>query len=162
MTMWGNMRSDFGKGHERSRHCSRRVFPLLLLPSIAPCLRCRLLSPLSSSSLSRALFDCCVCFCHRCHCGCRPNLTPHRRQAAAAAVLQPSCRGGWFVGGCCRCQRVATARRCISLKIDALRSAASSARNDAMAKEGHVNYDVSDVSVKARAAPTTGVAVMVG
>jgi hypothetical protein len=54
-------------------------------------------------------------------------------------------------------------RRCISLKIDALRSAASSAHNDVMAKEGHINYDVSDVSVKARAAaPTTGVAVMVG
>ena len=48
------------------------------------------------------------------------------------------------------------------LKIDALRSAASSAHNNAMAKEGHVNYDVSDVSVKARAAPTMGVAVTVG
>ena len=165
MTMWGNMRSDFGKGMNvpvtAAEECSHSFFsPALRL--VFPVVVCCPLSPLSSSSLSRALFDCCVCFCHRCHCGCRPNLTPHRRQAAAAAVLQPSCRGGWFVGGCCRCQRVATARRCISLKIDALRSAASSARNDAMAKEGHVNYDVSDVSVKARAAPTTGVAVTVG
>jgi hypothetical protein len=31
-----------------------------------------------------------------------------------------------------------------------------------MTKEGHVNYDVSNVSVKARAAPMTGVAVTVG
>ena len=66
------------------------------------------------------------------------------------------CGGDCFAGGGCRGQRVATARRCISLKIDALRSAASSARNDAMAKEGHVNYDVSNVPVLARADPTTG------
>jgi len=48
------------------------------------------------------------------------------------------------------------ARRCISSKIDARRPAASSARSDATAKEGHVNYDVSDVLVEARGAPTTG------
>jgi hypothetical protein len=41
------------------------------------------------------------------------------------------------------------------LKIDALRSAASPLSVDATAKEGHVNYDVFDVSVEARAARTT-------
>ena len=41
-------------------------------------------------------------------------------------------------------------------KINALRSAASPACGDATAKEGHVNYDVSDVPVKARAALMTG------
>ena len=49
-----------------------------------------------------------------------------------------------------------TAHRFISSKINALRSAASPARGNAMAKEGHVNYDMSDVPVEARAAPTTG------
>ncbi len=159
------MRSDFGKGMNvpviTAEECSHSFFsPALRLVFIV--VVCCPLSPLSSSSLSRALFDCCVCFCHRSHCGCCPNLTPHRHQAAAAALLQPSCRGGWFVGQCCRCQSVATVRRRISLKIDVLRSAASSVRNDAMAKEGHVNYDLSDVSVKARAAPPMGVAVTVG
>ena len=48
------------------------------------------------------------------------------------------------------------ARRFILSKIDALTSAASSARSDAMAEEGHVNYDISDVNVEARAAPKTG------
>jgi hypothetical protein len=48
--------------------------------------------PLSSSSLSCALFDCCVCFCHCCHRGCCPNLTPRCRQAATAAVSLPRCR----------------------------------------------------------------------
>jgi hypothetical protein len=43
-------------------------------------------------------------------------------------------------------------------KINALRSAASSARSDATANEGHVNYDVSDVSVKAIGSHTTEVA----
>jgi len=64
--------------------------------------------------------------------------------------------GDWCVGGVCGCQRVATARRFISLNIDALTSAASSAHSDATSKEGRVNYDVSDVPVEARAAPTTG------
>ena len=49
-----------------------------------------------------------------------------------------------------------TARRFISSKINALRSAASSQRSNTTAKEGHVNYDVSDVPIEARAAPTTG------
>ena len=44
----------------------------------------------------------------------------------------------------------------ISSKINALRCTASTARCDATAKKGHVNYDVSDVPVEARAAPTTG------
>ena len=59
-------------------------------------------------------------------------------------------------GGGCGGLRVATARQFISSKIDALTSPASTARCDATAKEGHVNCDVSDVPVKARAAPTTG------
>jgi hypothetical protein len=42
------------------------------------------------------------------------------------------------------------------LNIDALTSAASSARCNATEKEGHVNYDVLDVPVEVRAAPTTG------
>ena len=67
-----------------------------------------------------------------------------------------NCWGNWFVGGVCGRQRVATVRRFISLNIDALTSAASSARCDATEKEGHVNYDLSDVPVEARAAPTTG------
>ncbi len=37
-----------------------------------------------------------------------------------------------------------------------LRSAAFSARSDATAKEGHINYDVCNVPVEARAAPTMG------
>jgi len=41
-------------------------------------------------------------------------------------------------------------------KIDALRSTASDARSDATKKKGHVNYDVSNVPVEARAAPTMG------
>ncbi len=41
-------------------------------------------------------------------------------------------------------------------KISALRSAASSQRSDATAKEGHVNYDVSDAPIEARAAPMSG------
>jgi len=64
--------------------------------------------------------------------------------------------GDWCVGGGCGGWRVATARRCISLKIDAQRPAASSARSDATAKEKHVNYDVSNVLVEACGAPTTG------
>jgi hypothetical protein len=64
--------------------------------------------------------------------------------------------GDWCVGGGCGGLRVATARRFISSKIDALRSPASTAQCDATAKKGHVNYDVSDVPVKACAAPTTG------
>jgi len=48
------------------------------------------------------------------------------------------------------------ARRFILSKINALTSAASSACSDAMAEEGHVNYDISDVNVEARAAPKTG------
>ena len=64
--------------------------------------------------------------------------------------------GNWINGGVCGRQRVATACRFISLNIDALTSAASSARCDATEKEGHVNYDVLDVPVEARAAPTTG------
>jgi len=65
-----------------------------------------------------------------------------------------NCWGNWFVEGVCGCQRVATARQFISLNIDALPSAASSARSDATANEGCVNYDVSDVPIEARAAPT--------
>jgi hypothetical protein len=41
-------------------------------------------------------------------------------------------------------------------KIDMLRSAASPLSGDVTAKEGHVNYDVFDVSVEACAARTTG------
>ena len=41
-------------------------------------------------------------------------------------------------------------------KINALRSAASSQRSNVTAKEGHVNYDVSDAPIDARTAPTTG------
>jgi hypothetical protein len=48
------------------------------------------------------------------------------------------------------------ARQFISSKNDALRSAASSARSDATVEKGHVNYDVSEVPVLARADPTTG------
>jgi hypothetical protein len=44
----------------------------------------------------------------------------------------------------------------VSSKIDALRSTASDARSDATKKKGHANYDVSNVPVEARAAPTTG------
>ncbi len=44
----------------------------------------------------------------------------------------------------------------ILFNIDALTSAASSARSDATANEGRVNYDASDVPIEARAAPTTG------
>ena len=64
--------------------------------------------------------------------------------------------GDWHVGGGCGGWRVATARRCILSKIDARRPAASSASSDATAKEGHVNYDVSDVLVEARGATTMG------
>jgi len=64
--------------------------------------------------------------------------------------------GNWFVGGVCGRQRIATAHRFILLNNDALTSAASSARSDATANEGRVNYDLSDVPIKARAAPTTG------
>ena len=49
-----------------------------------------------------------------------------------------------------------TARQFILSKINVLRSAASPARGNATAKEGYVNYDVFNVPVKARAAPTTG------
>jgi hypothetical protein len=49
-----------------------------------------------------------------------------------------------------------TVCRFILSTIDALRSAASLARGDMTENEGHTNYDVSDVPVKARAAPTTG------
>jgi hypothetical protein len=47
------------------------------------------------------------------------------------------------------------ARRFILSKIDALTSAASSARSDAMAEEGHVNYEISDVNFEARTAIAT-------
>ena len=50
--------------------------------------------------------------------------------------------GNWIIGGVCGRQRVATACRFILLNIDALTSAASSARCDATEKEGRVNYDV--------------------
>jgi hypothetical protein len=49
-----------------------------------------------------------------------------------------------------------TASQFILSKIDALRSTTSPACGNATAKEGHVDYDVSDVPVKAPAAPTTG------
>jgi hypothetical protein len=89
------MRSGFGKGMNvavtAAKECSSSFSPpalrLVLIVVV-----CRPLPPLSSSSLSCALFDCCVCFCHCCCCGCCPNLTPHRRQAVTAAVLPPSCR----------------------------------------------------------------------
>ena len=64
--------------------------------------------------------------------------------------------GDWCVGGGCGGLRVATGRRFILSKIDALRSPASTAQCDATAKKGHVNYDLSNVPVKVRAAPTTG------
>jgi len=67
-----------------------------------------------------------------------------------------NCWGNWFIGGVCGRQRIATARRFILLNIDALTSAASSTRSDVTANKGRVNYDVSDVPVEARAAPTTG------
>ena len=66
------------------------------------------------------------------------------------------CCGDWIVGGVCGLQRVATARRFISSKIDALTSAASSALCDATEKKGHVNCDVLDVPVEAIAGRTTG------
>ena len=47
------------------------------------------------------------------------------------------------------------AHRFILLKTNALRSVALSERSNATAKEGHVNCDVSDVPVLARADPTT-------
>ena len=62
----------------------------------------------------------------------------------------------WCVGGGCGGLSVATVRRFILLNIDTLRSTASSARSDVMAKEGHVNYDISNAPVEACAAPTTG------
>ena len=71
-------------------------------------------------------------------------------------MVSRNCWGSWFVGGVCGCQCIDGARRFISLNIDVLTSAASSARCDATEKEGHVNYDVLDVPVEARAAPTTG------
>jgi len=67
-----------------------------------------------------------------------------------------NCWGNWFIGGVCGCQRVATARRFISLNIDALTAAASSTHSNTTANKGSVNYDVSDVPVEARAAPTMG------
>jgi len=67
-----------------------------------------------------------------------------------------NCSGNWFYGGVCGRQRNATVRRFITLNIDVLTSAASSARSDVTANEGRINYDVSDVPVEARAAPTTG------
>jgi len=67
-----------------------------------------------------------------------------------------NCCGNWFIGGVCRCKRIATVCRFILFNIDALTSAASSARSDATANEGRVNYDASDVPIEARAAPTTG------
>ena len=63
--------------------------------------------------------------------------------------------GDWCIRGGCGGRRFATVRRCISSKIDARRPAASSARSDATAKEGHVNYDVFDILVEACSAPTT-------
>ena len=67
-----------------------------------------------------------------------------------------NCWGNWFVGGVCGRQRVATVRRFISLNIDALTSAASSAQCNTTEKEGHVNYDVLDVLVEVCTAHTTG------
>jgi len=64
--------------------------------------------------------------------------------------------GDWIVGGGCGGWRDVTARQFFSSKIDALTSAASSARCHDTEKKGHVNYDISDVPVEARAAPTTG------
>ena len=49
-----------------------------------------------------------------------------------------------------------TVCRFINTTIDAQRSAASLARGDMTENKGHTNYDVSDVLVKARTAPTTG------
>jgi len=67
-----------------------------------------------------------------------------------------NCWGNWFVGGVCGCQHVVTVCRFISLNIDALTSAASSACSGAMANEGRVNYDLSEVPIEAPAAPMTG------
>ncbi len=47
------------------------------------------------------------------------------------------------------------AHQFILLKIDVLRSAAVSEHSNTTAKEGHVNCDISDVPVLARADPTT-------
>ncbi len=51
---------------------------------------------------------------------------------------------------------VATTRRYISSKIDALTSAVFSALRDATEKKGHVNCDVLDVPVEAIAGRTMG------
>ena len=64
--------------------------------------------------------------------------------------------GDWCIVGGCGGQRVVTAHRFILSNINALRSAASPACGNGRAKEGQVNYDVSDVPVKACTAPTTG------
>ena len=56
-----------------------------------------------------------------------------------------NCWGNWFVGGVCGCQCVDGGCQFISLNIDALMSAASSACCNATEKEGHVNYDIYDV-----------------
>ncbi len=66
------------------------------------------------------------------------------------------CCGDWIVRGVCGLQRVATTRQFISLKINALTSAASSALCDATEKKGHFNCDVLDVPVEAIAGRTTG------
>ena len=64
--------------------------------------------------------------------------------------------GDCCVGGGCGGQRVVTMRQFILSKMNVLRSAASPAHGNATVKEGHVNYDVFDVPVEARAAPTMG------
>ena len=73
-----------------AKECSSSFFPPALR-LVLVFVVCRPSLPLSPSSLSHALFDCCICFCHHCHRGCHPNSTPCCCQAAAAAVLPPSC-----------------------------------------------------------------------
>ena len=88
-----------------------------------------------------------------------PPPTAKRSHGMLAILYEMATRkrwGDWCVGGGCGGQHVVTARQFILSKIDTLRSAASPARGDATAKEGHVNYDVSDVPVEAQAAPMTG------
>ena len=84
----------------------------------------------------------------RCACReCCPFISRWRR--ASGGIIGTL---GEVADACALCWRVDEFRR----KNDALRSTATSARGDATAKEGHVNYDVSDVPVVARAARTMG------
>ena len=87
-----------------------------------------------------------------------PPTRPHLCLSSPRRLLsRPSCSlvrsslvlPGWLSCHLSSCHHLPSACATVS------RRAASSARGDATAKEGHVNYDVSDVPVEARAARTT-------